>query len=52
MVRKTILSRHAKELPLGDNKAAVRAVEIESHFAAGKTVNDLGALGFEDPDEE
>ena len=51
MVRKTVLSRHAKELPLGDNQQAVRAVEIDSHFDSGGTVDQLGGLlGFEDPE--
>jgi recombinational DNA repair protein RecT len=48
MVRKTVLTRHAKELPIAGNKAAERAVAIEGHIEAGGTINDLP--GFDDPE--
>jgi phage RecT family recombinase len=48
MVRKTVLTRHAKELPIAGNKAAERAVAIESHIEAGGTINDLP--GLDDPE--
>ena len=50
MVRKTVLTRHAKELPIAGNKAAERAVAIEGHIEAGGTINDLP--GFDDPEGE
>ena len=49
MVRKTVLTRHAKELPIAGNQAAERAVAIESHLEAGGTINDLP--GFDDPEQ-
>jgi phage RecT family recombinase len=49
MVRKTVLTRHAKELPIAGNLAAERAVAIESHMESGGAITDLP--GFEDPDE-
>ena len=49
MVRKTVLSRHAKELPIGGNPQAERAVAIESHLERGGTINDLP--GFDDPED-
>ena len=49
MVRKPVLSRHAKELPIAGNQAAERAVAIESHLEAGGTINDLP--GFDDPEQ-
>jgi len=49
MVRKTVLTRHAKELPIAGNKAAERAVAIEGHIEAGGTINDLP--GFDDPED-
>jgi phage RecT family recombinase len=50
MVRKTVLSRHAKELPIGGNAQAERAVVIDDHLSAGGTINDLP--GFDDPEGE
>ena len=50
MWRKTVLTRHAKELPLGDNPQAVRAVEIDSHLDAGGDISNLP--GLDDPEEE
>ena len=49
MVRKTVLTRHAKEFPIAGNQAAERAVAIESHLEAGGTINDLP--GFDDPEQ-
>ena len=51
MVRKTVLTRHCKEQPIGDSKQVMMATEIDKHLEAGGSVSSLGDALFDDTPE-
>jgi phage RecT family recombinase len=54
MWKKTVVTKHCKYLPLGDNRTAVRAAQIDDHLentASDSAMDQMGMLGFDDPED-